>query len=178
MRKGESAMLIGTPVELPDMLMAREARAAAQQDFQKAHPGCTLLSFGLNIPGPVKTNDDLRRLFADGLHAIEERLHEGGWTILEQREHHAPTGDECLIAIEGKPAAIKGAMTELEEQHPLGRLFDIDVLDAAGHKLSRPTPRRCLLCSEQAQVCARSRRHSVEDLTSRIQEMLLEYLHK
>ena len=97
-------MLIGTSVELPDMLMAREARAAAQQDCQKAHPGCTLLSFGLNIPGPVKTNDDLRRLFADGLHAIEERLHEGGWTILEQREHHAPTGDECLIAIEGKPA--------------------------------------------------------------------------
>ncbi len=178
MRKGESAMLIGTPVELPDMLMAREARAAAQQDFQKAHPGCTLLSFGLNIPGPVKTNDDLRRLFADGLHAIEERLHEGGWTILEQREHHAPTGDECLIAIEGKPAAIKKEMTALEEAHPLGRLFDIDVLDAAGHKLSRPTPRRCLLCGEQAQVCARSRRHSVEDLTSRIQEMLLEYLHK
>ena len=120
----------------------------------------------------------MRRLFADGLHEIRERLHKGGWAILEQREHHAPTGDECLIAISGEPAAIKKEMTALEEAHPLGRLFDIDVLDAEGHKLSRPTPRRCLLCGEQAQVCARSRRHSVEDLTSRIQEMLLEYLHK
>ncbi len=38
-------------------------------------------------------------------------------------------------------------------------------------------PRRCLLCGEQAQVCARSRRHSVEDLTERISKMLSAYLH-
>lgn len=171
-------MLIGTSVELPAMLMAREARAAAQQDCLQAHPSCTLISFGLNIPGPVKTNDDLRHLFADGLQEIQARLQAGGWPVLEQREHHAPTGDECLLAVQGEPAAIKAEMTKLEESHPLGRLFDIDVLDAQGRKLSRSTPRRCLICGEQAQVCARSRRHSVEDLTNRINEMLLEYLHR
>ncbi len=171
-------MLIGTPVELPAMLMAREARAAAQQAIMEAHPGCTLISFCLNIPGPVKTNEDLRRLFDDGLAAITDALRQHSWAVLEQREQHAPTGDECLMAAAGNPAAIKEAMTSLEERHPLGRLFDIDVLDAAGHKLSRSVPRRCLLCGEQAQVCARSRHHSVEDLTCRIQAMLSEYLHK
>nr|WP_303163412.1 citrate lyase holo-[acyl-carrier protein] synthase [Mitsuokella multacida] len=38
-------------------------------------------------------------------------------------------------------------------------------------------PRRCLLCGEQAQVCSRSRRHSVEDLTKRISKMLSAYLY-
>lgn len=169
-------MLNGTPVELPAMLMAREARAAAQQACRDAHPGCTLISFGLNIPGPVKTNDDLRQLFDDGLASIETFLRQLACPIVQKLEHHAATGDEAILAVKGDATAIKGAATKLEETHPLGRLFDIDVLDADGHKLSRPVPRRCLLCDEQAQVCARSRRHSVEDLTKRINELLLEYL--
>lgn len=169
-------MLTGTPVELPAMLMAREARAAAQQACRDAHPGCTLISFGLNIPGPVKTNDDLRQLFGDGLASIEAFVGQFDFSIVEELEHHAATGDEAILAVKGDAAAIKAAATQLEETHPLGRLFDIDVLDADGHKLSRSVPRRCLLCGEQAQVCARSRRHSVEDLTQCIKEMLLEYL--
>lgn len=178
MERKRFTMLTGTPVELPAMLMAREARAMAQQAIQHAHPGCTLISFCLNIPGPVKTNDDLRRLFDDGLLEIEGILQRRGWPILEQHEQHAPTGDECLLAASGDPTAIKKEMTALEESHPLGRLFDIDVLDAEGHKLSRAVPRRCLLCGKQAQDCARSRRHSVEDLTNCIQTMLSEFLHK
>lgn len=171
-------MLIGPHVELPAMLMAREARVQAQESMLRAYPGCTLISFCLNIPGPVKTNDDLRRLFADGLQEILRLLKEHHFPLLERREKHAATGDEGLLAVTGEPAEIKVAMTKLEESHPLGRLFDIDVLDADGQKLSRNVPRRCLLCGEQAQVCARSRRHSVEDLTRRINEMLLEYFQQ
>lgn len=173
----ESIMLNGTPVELPAMLMAREARAEAQKACQAAHPGCTLISFGLNIPGPVKTNEELRRLFDDGLAAIEELLHGLQTPAIAQFTHHAATGDEALLAVQGEPGAIKAATTRLEETHPLGRLFDIDVLASDGYKLSRPVPRRCLLCDAQAQICARSRRHSVEALTTRIAAMLQDYFH-
>ena len=71
-----------------------------------------------------------------------------------------------------KAVKIKKLMTTMEETHILGRLFDIDVLDANGQKLSRDMPRRCLLCDKQAQICARSRRHSVSELTAKIAAML------
>ena len=171
-------MLKGTMVELADMLDAREARAQRQAALHAAHPDAVLVSFCLNIPGPVKTNDLLRRLFDEGIAEIVKQLTISGADCLAREEVHVPTGDEALLAVTGaEAAAIKTAMTSLEESHPLGRLFDIDVLAPDGTKLSRKIPRRCLLCDRQAQDCARSRRHSVKDLTERISAMLLEYYH-
>ena len=171
-------MLKGISVELPAMLDAREARAQRQAALHAAHPDAVLVSFCLNIPGPVKTNDLLRRLFDEGIAEIVKQLTISGADCLAREEVHVPTGDEALLAVTGaEAAAIKTAMTSLEESHPLGRLFDIDVLAPDGTKLSRPTPRRCLLCGRQAQDCARSRRHSVKELTEHIQTMLLEYYH-
>ena len=164
-------MLKGSHVELPAMLSWRESRVLLQKNFIEKHH-LPLLSFTLNIPGPVKTNEELLRLFKDGLKAIVLELQNINIDIIEQEERHADTGDECLMALQGEAAIIKEKMTALEESHPLGRLFDIDVLDAEGRKLSRPQPRRCLICGEQAQACARSRRHSVEELTTKIAEML------
>ena len=171
-------MLKGTPVELPAMLDAREARARRQAELHAAHPGVVLVSFCLNIPGPVKTNDLLRQLFDEGIAEIIKQLTISGALCLAHEEVHAPTGDEALLAVTGaEAAAIKTTMTALEESHPLGRLFDIDVLAPDGTKLSRPVARRCLLCDRQAQDCARSRPHSVKELTERISAMLLEYYH-
>lgn len=164
-------MLKGIPVELPAMLAWRESRASLQGELTEKHHS-PLLSFSLNIPGPVKTNANLFRLFEDGLSSITSLLQDMGVAVLETKERHAPPGDECLMAFRGDARIVKEKMTALEESHPLGRLFDIDILDEGGEKLSRPRPRRCLICDEQAQVCARSRRHSVEELTGKIEEML------
>jgi Phosphoribosyl-dephospho-CoA transferase (holo-ACP synthetase) len=71
-------------------------------------------------------------------------------------------------------------MITLEQQHPLGRLFDLDVLQADGRSLSRREfdlpPRRCLICDELAAACGRSRRHSSEELQVRIHQILHTYL--
>ena len=171
-------MLNGTPVELADMLTAREARAQIQETLRQHHPGCILVSYCLNIPGPVKTNEEIRRLFDEGQQLIRQFLHEEKASILEAVERHAVTGDEYILAVQGRADVIKEIAVRLEEVHPLGRLFDIDVLGADGKKISRSIPRRCLLCDRQAQDCARSRRHSVEALTNRINEMLWEYFHQ
>lgn len=165
-------MLKGPKVELPAMLAWRESRLKLQEIFIEKHHS-PLLSFVLNIPGPVKTNPELLQLFHIGMSLITNELQKINVPIIEKEERHSNAGDECLMAVQGDPVLIKNKMTALEESHPLGRLFDIDILDSTGEKLSRPTPRRCLLCNEQAQVCARSRRHSVEELTDKIQELLL-----
>ena len=168
-------MFSGIPVELPAMLAGREARAARQEAWLKEY-ACPLISFTLNIPGPIKTSAELRRAFDAGLTALEEQLRAAHLPCIAQTECHEVTGDEAMLAVDGDAASIKAITSTLEEQHPLGRLFDLDVLAADGTKLSRPTPRRCLLCAEQAQVCARSRRHSVEELTAEIERLLTAYL--
>lgn len=168
-------MFSGIPIDLPAMLAAREERAARQDIWLKQY-ACPILSFTLNIPGPVKTSPDLRRAFDTGLAALEDALESAGLSAIARDEIHAPTGDEALLAIRGHAAAIKEIATKLEEDHPLGRLFDMDVLNADGTKLSRRVPRRCLLCAEQAQNCARSRRHTVAELTAEIKRLLIAYL--
>ena len=169
-------MLNGPQVELPAMLAAREKRAARQQAFQERYHS-PLLSFCLNIPGPVKTTPELRTLFDQTCHEIQACLRDLGLTIADSQTIHEATGDEYLLAFAGDAPTVKAAMTQLEESRPLGRLFDIDILTAEGQKLSRPVPRRCLLCDRQAQDCARSRRHSVRELTDRIETLLQEYMH-
>ena len=74
--------------------------------------------------------------------------------------------------IEGEYIWGDKGMQHIEEAHPLGRLFDIDVLDSEGHKLSRPQYRPCLICGNQAQLCARTRRHTVAEMQAKIEEML------
>lgn len=168
-------MFSGTAVELPAMLAAREERAARQSAWLKEY-ACPLLSFTLNIPGPVKTSPELRRAFDVGHAALEDALGAAGQPTIARTEIHAPTGDEALLAVDGDACTIKEIATDIEEHHALGRLFDMDVLAADGTKLSRPCPRRCLLCESQAQSCARSRRHSVAELTDEIQRLMRKYL--
>ena len=167
-------MLNGTPVGLDEMLRCREERAALQKRFLSDFGG-PLVSFSLNIPGPVKTTPELRRVFERGKGEILRALEKMGVAVRHTAEKHESTGDEFIIAAEGDASAIKKKMTAIEEEHPLGRLFDIDVIDEAGEKISRAEPRRCFLCGEAAAACARSRRHSVDELVSYMERKIAAY---
>ena len=54
----------------------------------------------------------------------------------------------------------------------------MDVLSPDGEKLQRQTPRRCLICGKVAQICARSRTHSVAQLQERTNEILTQAINK
>ncbi|MCR5758242.1 MAG: citrate lyase holo-[acyl-carrier protein] synthase [Selenomonas sp.] len=162
-------------ITLPEMLAAREARAKTQELLLKQY-GLPLISFTLNIPGEIKTSPRLQNLFAQGLAAIEQQLALKEIAIVQKLEHHAATGDECLLACAGDAVILKEMMTEIEEKHSLGRLMDIDVLTPAGKKLSRPHPRKCFVCGRMAADCARSRRHTATELTQAIKKLLDMYL--
>ena len=47
--------MTGNTVDLTRMLARREARAILQHKFLQAHHS-PLISFSMNIPGPIKTN--------------------------------------------------------------------------------------------------------------------------
>ncbi len=171
-------MLYGEQVALTDMLDCRERRAGKQEEFLRKYHS-TIISFCMNIPGPVKTNEDIAKVFHDGLHEILTYLKNNHIRILESIEYQEKTGNECILAIDCQDTkSLKNAMTEIEETHPIGRLFDIDVLDSNGNKMSRSTFRKCFLCSCQAQECASKRRHSVAEMQQFIDEKIQEYLKK
>ncbi|HLR88779.1 MAG TPA: citrate lyase holo-[acyl-carrier protein] synthase [Atopostipes sp.] len=74
-------------------------------------------------------------------------------------------------------------MVNIEENHPLGRLFDLDVLmldqnnEVQGKsrtKLGLPV-RRCFLCERPAKDCGRSRRHTVLELQEEISNRIQNY---
>ena len=87
-------------------------------------------------------------------------------------EVRSKTGDEILLSVKADARVLKDMTTEIEEETRFGRLFDIDVLDVTGEKLSRPVFRKCLICGAQAQECARSRKHSVQELQEKVREIL------
>ena len=171
-------MLRGEEVNLNDMLNFREKRFIIQKEFSNKYKN-TLISFCMNIPGPIKTNKEIKILFQSGLDEIYSYLKKNNIIILDSYKNSDKTGDEIIIATNSRDSKkIKDAMTRIEESHPLGRLFDIDVLDEECKKLSRPINRRCFLCDERAQDCASTRRHSVEEMQAYIDEKLKNWLDK
>lgn len=161
----------GEQVILTDMLLCRERRAQIQDTFLSQYH-CPVISFCMNIPGPVKTNEQIRAAFESGKTALLTRLEQTSAEIKNFLEIHEKTGDELLLAVDYPAQKIKDLTTEIEETHPVGRLFDLDVIDTDGQKLSRNTYRKCIICGSQAQKCARTRKHSVEEMQTKIDDML------
>ena len=164
--------MTGNNVDLPSMLARREARSREQQAFLQTHHS-PLISFSMNIPGPIKSNALIRKAFDLGRNLLLFQLKKAGATILQTSETHQDTGDELLLSVaDVHPENLKAIAVEIEDASPIGRLYDIDVIDAQGHKLSRQRFRKCLICEKQAQECARSRTHSVQELQNAIDELL------
>ena len=86
-----------------------------------------------------------------------------------------PTSTFHGSTVESPPLSVKRAAVALEDSHPLGRLFDLDVIGPDG-PLSRTEigapERRCLLCDRPARLCMRGHRHSYQELLAAIDTLL------
>ncbi len=168
--------MTGNEINLAQMLEQRDIRAQKQKSFLKKY-NSPLISFSMNIPGPVKTNELIRRAFDIGEILLLEGLNMIHAEILDASEIHKDTGDELLLSIaNASPESLKDLAMNIENSSEIGRLFDIDVIDSNGNKLSRKNFRKCLICEKQAQECARSRTHSVKEMQNAIEKMLRNFL--
>ena len=156
-------------VTLAEMLDARERRASAQSAMLfSADASCCLVSLSLNIAGDVKRTAKTRLLFDRGL-ALFDRL---GFDEIERRLSDANTGTEALLLLRADAGAVKAACERIEDAFPAARLFDFDVLNAAGVKLSSTVPRKCLICGGPAADCARSRAHGLDAVKAATEALL------
>ena len=158
-------------VTLMEMLEARDRRAEAQGRLlaRYARP---VLSFTMNIPGPVKDSPLIRRGFDAGLGELKNTLAGAGIELVSPAETRGITGCEFLCAVEGSASTVKKLCQGIEDTNPMGRLFDMDVIGRDGVKLAREEERRCLVCGKEGRGCASRRTHSLDELTAAVTGLL------
>jgi len=166
-------------VTLHQLLDARECRAARQKELIEKYK-LPLVSFTINMPGPVKVTSDSAVLFLEGCKALVNKLKEAGLTGVYFETNDHLTGFEAYYVVDTNARKLKALMLETESEHPLGRLFDLDVIGAGGLPISREDfgnpKRKCLLCDGDAHGCGRSRKHTVEELVQKIKSIVDSYL--
>ena len=148
-------------VTLSEVLDAREKRAEKQRELLKKY-GCPVVCFTMNIAGPVKNSEMIENAFDHGFEGLEKALK--GYCIKQLSKEYGKCGPTGYMCVEGDPGKIKKLCISVEEGEPVGRLYDIDVTDIEGNKLSRSKERGCIVCGKQGRACSASRAHSVSDL--------------
>jgi holo-ACP synthase len=171
----------GEKQSLEDILEARDVRVEYQQYLLNKYRS-TIVSYKLNIPGPVKYNSLIKNIFDEGLKVFKQKLDESLIANIHEKTIYKNSGPEYFAVFYVPEYLIKKLTTFIEETHTLGRLYDFDVLDAHGKQVSRKElgfePRRCLLCHNNAFECGRSRKHEVSALTEKIEKIALDYFYK
>ena len=162
-------------VTLKEMLDAREERVHIQSQMQKDHLA-PLICFTMNIAGPVKTSPSIIRAFEYGINELRKGFKDD--CILAEKTERLKTGPVFYCSVMEDAEVIKSICESIEESCPLGRLFDMDVIDVDGKKLERKVPRCCIVCGSEGRTCAAMRTHSVEELQKKTMALITEHFAK
>ena len=163
------------PVTLNEVLAARDERAARQKkilaDFRTAIISLTIVS-----PGEIKRTNDSKFIADIADEFITKNFSE---KIATKIITDKPTGYEIIYAVDLDPFQVKKITAAFENEHPLGRLMDIDVIGADGKSVNRSEigmeNRLCLLCGKPSAFCVKARSHTVTQLQEKIKNMIAEF---
>jgi len=169
---------------MDQILSAREERSRIQDRLlvQYKKP---LISFTMNIPGPVKNADWISQSFEYGKEDLLAYFSSTGIRLVDEEE--TPAGPEAFFIIENTTDnnmsdafAIKKMAVLFEQQHAAGRWYDVDVRSSDGRFISREqigaAERKCFICGRSAKLCGRSRQHTAEELFQFTRTNLQHYL--
>ncbi len=166
-------------ITLDKLLASRDRRVEMQQKLREKHPNLTLVCLTVIMPGNIKRN--LSSLIASQA-AINALLGSLEGNIVDVVTRDLPTGYEAYVVTSLSQSEAKLLACKIEDTHELGRLMDIDVLDADGIPMKREAvgfaPRRCLMCKNEARYCMRNRTHTPQELNAKIQEMIDAYVQQ
>ena len=160
-------------ITLQELLQSRDRRAARQGELLAQYPGRSLVCVTVQLPGSEKRNGNSLKIANAAVEAVEKMF----MPVFKELKD-LETGFECYFVVEGEPLDVKKAASAIEENHPLGRLMDIDVIGADG-PIGRGEigleERRCLLCDKPARVCMRAGSHSTTELLDKIEKLCEAY---
>jgi len=163
------------------VLEAREYRVKMRNELLALYKK-SVITASLNIPGPDKGAVCYEPVFNILWNLLIAREKE--FNIEYTVRNKTPLGYEGFIVSDREAIILKKLGLSLEAEHPLGALFDVDVTDADGTRISREelgsSPRPCIVCKENpAFLCIRGKKHTLEDTLNIIHTMIGDYfLHK
>lgn len=156
---------------LLQILEAREKRVELQKRLISAYK-TSLVCFTMNIAGPVKTTPLIERAFYEGLTLLQEQFRE---CIVHGESEISPNGCQAMLCVCEDAKQVKEICIGIEDNHPLGRLFDMDVIAVDGEKLNRKNLRGCIVCGKKGRECAAGRLHDVYELQTVTNKMITDY---
>lgn len=167
-------------ITLHELLASRDARHATQQKLLAEHSGKTLVCLTVVMPGSVKRNHQSLCVAHAAVETMREAFHLNDMSDTEREaaltERDLNTGYEAYLVTPLPLLEAKRIAVTIEDTHPLGRLFDIDVINSDGIPVARndigEKPRRCLVCEHEARYCMRMRWHTQEEIWAKINEMV------
>ncbi len=165
---------------LEQILQGRDDRYALQTSLIEKYQS-PLVSCTMNIPGPVKNSELIQASFDKAMDAFIAR-NQG--VLKEVAQQQKETGPERYFIVLGGTNlyALKRRLAFFEQVYPIGRWLDLDLKDSDGIAITRKDialeQRRCLLCHRPAKECARSERHSLEDLLALTEKELTLFLKR
>ncbi|MDD3225131.1 MAG: citrate lyase holo-[acyl-carrier protein] synthase [Clostridium sp.] len=166
---------MNTEEMLYKILDGKEKRSQLQRRLIAEYKS-TVISFTLNIPGMNKLSDKFKKVHEIGVKELENELFRKHISVEYKKINSSSAGYEALFCILENPISIKRLTANIEGKSKLGRLFDFDVFDNNYKLLSRTEiglpKRKCLLCNRIAAECARSRRHSIEEILNKINDII------
>ncbi|EEU19939.1 citrate lyase holo-[acyl-carrier protein] synthase [Lactobacillus crispatus] len=171
----------GKKQDIAQVLAAKDRRVAVQHKIFNKYPNQTLVDIKMNIPGPIKNNRYLTKMFMLGINELENAWTNLGYHFKLVTQLNDDSGCENFYVLSLSIEKVKRSTIDFENQISLGRLFDADVLvknkqAAISRRDLGRQPRKCFLCDRPAKECARSRRHSVEQMQAFISQLYQEYV--
>ena len=166
-------------ITLDLLLASRDARWQHQQELLRQHPDMTLVCITVVMPGKVKRNDQSLIVARAAVEALKAEF---GNEAVSIEERDLQTGFEAYLLCTAEMLDAKRRVCHIEETHPLGRLFDLDVIRTDGTPVSRTEiglpQRKCIICGEEARYCMRNHTHSQEELQAHITKLIVDYVHR
>jgi len=161
-----------------ELLLSREKRSQKQVELIDNY-SMTLISYTLNIPGAIKTNELLQRVHKKGLDVLHEVLESNNISIIFEEVLKYKTGYEAYLLVNHSAIEIKKIISIIENEHALGRIFDIDVFGEKGKQISRELigshKRKCIICDEKTALCRRTNRHTIDEVIKEYNQIILKY---
>lgn len=135
-----------------------------------------IICLRVNYPGANKDNSITKKINEIFLDVLVGLLKD---KIIVRYSYTSLEGPISIFVVNDDSSELKNLSVNIEENHYLGRLVDIDVYDENYCVLSRThlgtSKRKCFICNDLAFVCSRSNRHSLDKIVSFIEERVNNY---
>ncbi|SHK31312.1 holo-ACP synthase [Hathewaya proteolytica DSM 3090] len=164
--------------QIKKILIAREERVNLQDKLRNKYKK-SIVTLRVNYPGAYKDNEITRGIIKI-IDNEMDNIFKG--KICGREKLFKEEGPIVIYIVDEEPLTIKKYTLDLEENHELGRLLDIDVYREDGTSISRRDlgfgSRKCFLCNEDAHLCVRQKAHMEDDVVNYIESLYAKYLNK